>query len=372
MNQVTLQISKVTDMQRALELINSNQSLVDLNPDNLYVFKGEVSNQVVDSHRTRMTETSLDNFRKDFIEGRPLLANHNDNELPMGRSFYAELEGTPLSRSADYNDKGGQKLYVYFYMQRGMTLNGENSDEYIKGIDAGIIKDLSIRFTDDKSENNTRAICSICSKGFRSTECRHTPGIKYGDKRAFVWVDNARAVEASLVFKGSNPDTSIISGIRSLVEEKVKEMDITAFVGALRSFDSGIADRFNIEADEQTAYSEVVKIIQELRGEIDENKRKLEESEIWVDTGKRYFADSIDKAVEARTRAVGVGKFDEDKYRKLLARADIETILDEVQVYAQLAKTELGDGQRQVKPDDKKPEEVTRREIKASPSAYGA
>jgi hypothetical protein len=92
----------------------------------VYVFRMTLSNQEIDTYHTRMGLSTLRNYQGDFTEGRALLNSHRSGgwigqaELPIGRTFSADLSGQPLADSAPYDATGGASLAVYSYIQRGL------------------------------------------------------------------------------------------------------------------------------------------------------------------------------------------------------------------------------------------------------------
>jgi hypothetical protein len=57
--------------------------------------------------------------------------------------------------------------------------------------------------------------CSICGSNLMDWEsCRHVPGAKYDNGRAYAWVEGFRGREASLVYKGATPKAMIDKAIR--------------------------------------------------------------------------------------------------------------------------------------------------------------
>lgn len=205
-------IGRPTD--RDLDLIN-RQAIEPLGADEVFVFRNEISSDLLDSYFTRMDpDTTLPNFMHDFREGRSLQNSHNFRELPLGRSYDADLTRE--------SDPERTSVRVSTYILRGVATTGISVDDVIRQIRAGIVKDMSVRFTGGEF------ICSICGLDmWRDWDCPHWPGQEYtvGEegKRTELCtarIVNAHASEHSLVFDGATPMAMILKG-QDLVERGV-------------------------------------------------------------------------------------------------------------------------------------------------------
>lgn len=205
-------------MDEAMKLINSRHAQRPFEPAQLYVFRVVPSTQSLDMYLTRMARTSLENYAADFSDGRALMNSHRTGgwdgsaELPIGRFFASDLTGDFLPEDAGFDAKGGAMLGAYAYIQRGLQITDVANDQIIEGIEGGTIRDISIGFL---LVPDGMYKCSICGNDFRDYElCPHFPGVRYEDKRAFLWVENAHVSEASLVFDGATPGAMIDKAIR--------------------------------------------------------------------------------------------------------------------------------------------------------------
>lgn len=184
-----------------LARINELHALVAQTKDSVFVFRMEISNDLLDSMSTRMDpETTLRNYRDDFREGRSIQNSHKVEELPLARSFDAALERR--GRAVDPQDPERTAVMIKVYVPRGINLNGVASDELIRGIEAGIVKDGSVHFDD-----SARYVCSVCGgdQFERGSACTHMPGLTYNGKRAEALIVDGHAIEGSLVYDGSTP-----------------------------------------------------------------------------------------------------------------------------------------------------------------------
>lgn len=185
-----------TDKQ--LSKINSRLEK-PLTSEEVFVFRSVASNRNRDSYYSIMGDTSLRNYAADYDEGRSFMNNHRTGERATGRTFESE-----------FNERTGE-VVVWTYTVRGLKLNDTATDDFIRGVETGLIQDVSIHFT------GGRDICNLCNKRLYSKGCRHLPGIEYEDERtpgkmvlADFTIDEARAVELSDAWKGSTPDAGIL------------------------------------------------------------------------------------------------------------------------------------------------------------------
>lgn len=204
-------------MDDAMKLINGNQAQMPLTPEQLYVFRLVLSTQALDSYLSRMSRSTLTNFAADFSAGRSLMNSHrtggfDGTELPIGRTFATDITGEFLPEDAGFDMQGGASLGVYAYIQRGLQITDVANDQIIAGIEGGTIRDVSVGFL---LGPDGLYKCSVCGNDFFNYDlCAHFPGVRYEEGRAFVWVENARGSEASLVFDGATPGAMIDKAIR--------------------------------------------------------------------------------------------------------------------------------------------------------------
>jgi hypothetical protein len=369
-------------MDRAVELINANHARTPLAADDIYVFRMVLSGQAIDSYQTRMSMSTLNNYAADFAQGRALMNSHRTGgwdgsaELPIGRTFAADLNGDFLPEDAPYEAAGGATLGVYNYIQRGLKLTDVSTDDAIRGIDGGTIRDASVGFS---MVPNGMYRCSICGGDMADWfgDCSHVPGATYDEGRAFAWVENAHGREASLVYKGSNPQAMIDKAIRMaeagrlsrrdalLLEEqwgarivggkaipvsklapvgdtpitrKEQAMDWEKFLAELRAIDAAQADRIAALAEGERPGA-VIAVLREQRTSIDGLTPRAAMGDKWLD-------DLVDQAVKSRVRAEA-NAFDGEKYRKLLRTGgDVDLIREEIASWERQAKAVLGDGRR--------------------------
>jgi hypothetical protein len=137
--------------------------------DDVYVFEPLMIDDQETAYNSKLQPKLLRKFVDDANKGVALLMNHNNRQLPVGRSFNANLKND--------GDEGLSMKSVYgaFYIDLGrQTQGGMSTDDICKGIDAGTIFDVSVGF------NASSWKCSICGNDIRDWQsCSHFPGEKY-------------------------------------------------------------------------------------------------------------------------------------------------------------------------------------------------
>jgi hypothetical protein len=163
---------------------------VPLTEDQVYVFENMMIDDQPTAYYSKLSPALLMKFQQDAMRGVGLLMNHNNRQLPVGRSFDAQMR-------QDFDAQGNMitSLYGTFYIDLGRnTQGGMTTDDIAKGIDAGTIFDTSIGFSADKWD------CSICGHDIRDwRSCDHYPGEKYAVTR-----DGQDVVETCYVLVGAD------------------------------------------------------------------------------------------------------------------------------------------------------------------------
>lgn len=180
--------------------------------DEAVFFPVIASTNTIDSYSTYMLESTLKNFAEDAAAGVAVLDSHNSRRLNFGMSVSGEVvtEGTG----------DNQMMYMRsdFYTIPGIQTEGMSTDAYIKGIEAGIFRDVSVGFW---MPPGSMIRCSICGKDMMrwwgDNACHHFPGDEYeieGDGKtrkevAYGAVDGGRLSEYSLVPDGATPGAGV-------------------------------------------------------------------------------------------------------------------------------------------------------------------
>ncbi len=205
-----------------LERIN-RFTQTDLTEENTYVFNNlMIDDQLVSGYYVKVHENLLRTFVRDVIQGVPLIIAHENNRLPVGRSFDAYLR-------EDYeNGELIKSVYGQYYIPLGINTEvGLVTDEIVAGIETGLYLDTSVGF------NAEQWICSICGNDIRDYwSCTHYPGRKYVIARdgedvielCYVIVgENGKGelVEDSLVYAGASSRAGVRNfSVGSVIESK--------------------------------------------------------------------------------------------------------------------------------------------------------
>jgi len=125
-----------------------------------FFWTAEISNDGVDAYYTRMLPSTLQNFTDAARAGISFLNSHRHNELPFGRS----LDGRMV--------EGGnrQRVLADFFTLPGLNLNGVTTDDFIAGVRAGIVSDVSVGF------HGGTHFCDVCQQNYMSWDCPHVAG----------------------------------------------------------------------------------------------------------------------------------------------------------------------------------------------------
>ena len=375
---IRLTASNVDVSDKDLELINRH-TLRPFMRDELFAYEGICSSDELDSYDTRMDPyTTLRNFSDELSQGVPLMEGHNTSINPYGRSFdseYLEKDGVTSVRGR-------------WYIPRSTTINGVNTDDTIKAIEAGVIKDMSVGFGGSAMWYK----CSADGKDLWDTP--YYPGdVDEDGNRVFFWIMDANLREVSTVYKGACPG-AYIEKTRSAIESgEMDEKRImiledryhTRFDNADGAFSFGknrnkkggqemvgikevraaLEDGTLSVADLRTAMSdkgvrfekpEDIAIRNELGDDFStpETIRTLKAD---AEHGRKYLVDLIEDAVKERVAIQGE-EFNADSYRKVLERSgDIYYIKEEIESYRKLKASKFTAG-RQIGSDGNQEEDI--------------
>lgn len=372
-----------TSQEVNLDLINRH-TLEPVTLDEIFAFSGNCSNDGLDSYFTRMDPiTTLRNYAEDLKNGVSLQEGHNIRINPYGRSY----DGALIPAGDDNNTFNSVR--GNWYIMRGLTINGSNTDDTIKAIKAGIIRDMSVGFTDESYR------CGSCDRDLWDWECPHIPGLEDEQGRiSFAWIMDARLREVSTVYKGATPGAYIDKARDYVTQgelpvEKIQRLEQRYQVrldDGKRSFYSPKReDKQNMNILEQIRQAvkenkiEKARVYEVLQGDGDPFRQpddialrnelgdsatvegiRLMKTE--AEQGRQYVADMIDQAVNARVKAQGEG-VNADSYRQMLVRtADINYIKDEIQSFNELSDQRFTAGRQTEKEKLETPESNGRQE----------
>ncbi|MED0739013.1 hypothetical protein [Aneurinibacillus thermoaerophilus] len=371
LNVIRLPVRVITETQENidLELIN-RQTLEPVTLDEIFTFSGNCSNDRLDSYFTKMDPvTTLRNYVEDLKAGVSLLEGHDIRKNPYGRSYDGAL--IPASdEPGSYNAARG-----HWYIIRDLVINGVNTNDTIRAIKAGIIRDMSVGF----GGSDMWYRCSSCGRDMWDWECPHIPGLEDENGRmTFAWVVNARLREVSTVYKGATPGAYIEKARQYVQQGQLSQQNIHTLERQFQvRLDDGKRSFFMSKKESEGNVNLLEQLRQALR-ECKIEKRAVyeilsSEGEVFrqpddialrnelgdaatiegirqlkkeAEQGRQYAADLIDKAVQARVRAQGEG-FDAEKYRSMLVRAnDLDFVKDEIKSYEEMAKQRFTPGRQ--------------------------
>lgn len=215
---------------------------VERKPSDYYAFRMIVSSDGLDSFYTKPdAETSLPNYADDLKHGQALLGSHQTNTFSYGVSYDGELleadpsrreyEKTFFRRFADKAKLATTRWTVGSYaIPRDVTVNGQSSNDLIRGIQYGSLRRVSISFTVGQYR------CGICDNdmiaGFFGPEgdgpCRHMPGVDYKDAGVgWALMRDNDLHESSLVFKNSSPSAMFLRKAEAMAQRgMINEGDV--------------------------------------------------------------------------------------------------------------------------------------------------
>ena len=173
-----------------------------------FTFEAEISSTALDAYFTHMADSTLRNFARDAATGVALLDSHDGYKLGVGYSTGGRYEE---------EDSEG-RVVVSFYIVPGLRFGGSHSfassDDYIRAIRSGVVRDVSVGF------HGGRWICDLCGQHYfgQGSACNHVAGWEYEIERdgrmtrevCTVAIHDARLSEVSLVYDGATPGAMIL------------------------------------------------------------------------------------------------------------------------------------------------------------------
>lgn len=345
------------------------RGLVEGDGSDLFFWDAEISNDLLDSHFTHMSESTLRNYAQDALRGVAFLRGHNWRELPIGYSINGAFE-----------DLGSKKRTVAsFYTVRGLP----DTDDLIRRMETNLLRDVSVGFHGGEMR------CDICGNSF--WDCRHFPGLKYEEKKgdtvstvlATFTIDGAGLSEVSGVFDGSTPDAMILKAQRCaasgelsseqvyLLENKYRiALPVKRVYGAStmdkdapamnQDEPTGKDTRMNLEelvADVRTTLGvvtdeEVVQSIQTLRTNLAQAQERISALESQAADGAQYRHDLVEEALAEGVRAQGE-TFDRTLYETTLRSAPLALVKRMRDDWKRVADALLPNG-RHTQPEEQK------------------
>ncbi len=184
----------------------SQQAKRKCSADEFYVYDAKPANDfMLTSYFYYIGTSSLLNFKADLDRERLRLGTSHKRDLNLGRWLPGKLVSVDTPEGAR---KGkSYQLQAPFYMPKDLQIGQYDTDHIAKGIETGILTDLSIEWYDGTP------ICDICKNDVRSSEdCPHVPGMFYDGVMATFTVENAHLGACDLVDDGGLPQATLSDG----------------------------------------------------------------------------------------------------------------------------------------------------------------
>lgn len=170
-----------------MQLIN-HQALRELTPEEVYAFKVQACNTLVDRDFERFTEESLVTLASLYV-GKTMIVDHNWS----AKNQRARIYQTYTAKGED----GSTALMAKCYM-----LRNETTKDIIAAIEGGILREVSVGCAMGK------ALCSICGEPYGA--CGHRKGTVYdGELCVCELHDPVDAYEMSFVAVPAQPKAGV-------------------------------------------------------------------------------------------------------------------------------------------------------------------
>lgn len=304
-----------------------------------------ISTSRLDSYFTHMARSSLDNFARGSAEGVSFQNSHRWNELPLGASLTGRVEEL---------ESGIIQVVSDFYTLAGLQLNEISTDQFIRGVRSGVVRDVSIGWS------GGQRTCDICGQSY--WRCNHYAGMLYETEengvirtvRATVTVENATLHEVSAVYDGATPGAVILKARSAAREGRLQPKEVEqlermyrAAIPLARQF-AGVEVTYGSSPKEETAMdfasvldkhkigvgtegearataleSRLVELVAAesklatVTADVATLQARVKELEPQAAEGVQYREDLIADALAQGVRAKG-DTFDQERYEKLL------------------------------------------------------
>lgn len=332
--------------------------------DTVYNFDAEISNSLLDSHFTRMSKKTLQNYAEDAQRGVAFLKGHNWRELPLGYSLSGDLQEV----------EGKHRVVSGFYT----VLGSSDINDMVHRMKAGLVRDVSVGF------GGGSYTCDICGRDYWDWDCRHIPGLKYEEKRgdetvtvlSTFTIDDARLSEVSGVFDGSTPDAMILRAQRvaeaglltpqqiDILENRYrvalphKTVVAVPEIPKERKMEEATKDFERMKVvlvRTKTLTQEQVDTLDDttLASAIEQLGERFSVAEAQAAEGRQYRKDLLEAALAEGVRAYG-NEFEMETYRSHLENAPLALIKRQTADWKKTADAEIPAGRNSVDKEDRK------------------
>ena len=250
-------------MELDREFVDDDNNEEDSTP----TYTGVIANKKLTSYYTHLSSKVLKSFAKKAREGVMVLANHN--------------RGMIVGRSVSGTYSNDEEVRSKFYIQRGLEFSGgsqfgsagyKSTDDYIKAIDKGTYRDLSVGF------NNYTEVCDYCNeeiKGswfFTGDKNGHYPGQTiYVDKDGTEYDEPGRGLKEVLItaeitngdlFEYSLVDTGALPGAEVVKQAQLRKLDDNQKLYLLKRYGININEPGDIR-DQVFRFSHPIELLPE-------------------------------------------------------------------------------------------------------------
>lgn len=186
-------ITAKSEVSAADMLLINRQSLRELAPEEVYTFKVQACNDLVDRDFERFTLETLEKLAPMYV-GRTMIADHR---------WSAENQRARIYETCVEKRDGCSVLMAKCYM-----LRNDSTKDIIAAIEGGILREVSVGCAIGRS------VCSICGKEYGT--CGHQKGTTYDGAMCVCELhDPVDAYEMSFVAVPAQPEAGITKGMKN-------------------------------------------------------------------------------------------------------------------------------------------------------------
>lgn len=175
-----------------MTLINA-QALKELTPDEVFTFRVEACNDLVDRDFERFPVETLEKLAPMYV-GKTVISDHR---------WVASMQQARVYKAYVEQRDNRNALVFECYM-----LRNESTKDAIAAIEAGILREVSVGCA------ISRAVCSVCGNDYGT--CGHQKGVMYDGRACYCdLLDPVDAYELSFVAVPAQPMAGVTKSINS-------------------------------------------------------------------------------------------------------------------------------------------------------------
>ena len=169
----------------------------ELSEEELYLFDVILCNNDIDRDYESFSEHALEQLQKLFIGKTGIFDHDLKSSGQTARIYDTELLTDPNRKTQDGRNFISLKAHAYM-------IRTESNADFIKEIDAGIKKEVSISCRAGKK------ICSVCGADNLHAHCQHISGKYYGQQLCYTILEDIQdAYEWSFVAVPAQPEAGV-------------------------------------------------------------------------------------------------------------------------------------------------------------------